>query len=131
MLTGCGAAPRPEEPSRSPETSSGASIPADGISLSDLGLSNGPLESFSLPKAAKVQTSVDQPTVITLVLSAPEATVIADYLRTALPAAGFTIDQDTADGDSSDSPALIFTGHGWTGTFTGAAETSAVAFKPS
>ncbi len=81
----------------------------------------GPVDAFSIPRGALFVTAVDQPNVVTLVLSAPSPTDVAGYLRTALPANGFRL---TADDPAART--LTFTGRGWDGTFTASAGTSAI-----
>ena len=89
-------------------------VPADGVTLRSLGYLNGPAEQFTLPRTALVTAAVDQPNNVTAVLTQPPPADVEAYLRRALPATGFTITADDPDGS-----ALTFTGHGWTGSFTG------------
>src|SRR5688500_6257548 len=115
-LAGCGSAVRPEPvlPSSSPSAPlAGVTLPADGLPLRDFGYSFGPLDAFSLPRGAVLVTSVDQADNVTAVLARPSAPDVADYLRRALPLAGFTVTADDAAGST-----LTFTGQGWAGSFT-------------
>lgn len=100
------------------------SVPADGVSLAELGLSHGP-GAFSVPRTAQITTVVDQPNTVALVFASPAAADLAAYLRRALPGAGFRI-----TGQAADPPALQFAGRGWTGSFTGSATASAVNLRP-
>lgn len=100
-------------------------IPADGLTLSDLGLVNGPVTAFSVPRGVGIVVAVDQPNGVSLVLKNLPASAIADYLRRALPGAGFAITRD----DPATST-LTFTGSGWHGSFTGAENSSAVILRP-
>jgi hypothetical protein len=133
LLGGCGAAGAPApEPIPSPAASStasqtaGPSIPTDGVTLRELGFTNGPVDTFSVPAGSVVTDKVDQPNAVTVVMSAPDTPRLAAYYRTALPAAGFTI---TADDRANGT--LTFDGHGWTGVLTGSEAASAVALRPS
>jgi hypothetical protein len=100
-------------------------LPADGVSLQALGYVNGPVQQFSLPRSAVLSASVDQANNVTAVLSKPSATEVAAYLRRALPVTGFTVVEDDPAG-----LAMTFSGHGWTGSFTGNETTSAVLLRP-
>ena len=124
---GCGAASGPE-PTSSPSARPSpveVSVPSDGVTLEELGFQNGPAV-FSVPRSSVLTTTVDQDRTVTLVIGEPSPEAMAQYLRIALPVTGFTIDQDeTAD----DSSTLTFSGFGWSGVFTGAAQTSAVTLR--
>lgn len=133
LLAGCGAAGVSDpEPSRSPSASSTAtataepSIPSDGLTLRELGFTNGPVDAFSVPASSLITDKVDQPNAVTVVMSAPDTPTLAAYYRVALPAAGFTI---TADDRANGT--MTFGGHGWTGVLTGSDAVSAVALRPS
>ena len=127
VLAGCGAAPRPDPvPPSSSLPSAVASVPADGLPLRTFGYSFGPLDAFSLPRETVLVTSVDQADNVTAVLARPSAPEVADYLRRALPLAGFTV-----TGDDPAGSALTFTGQGWSGSFTGASGSSAVLLRPA
>lgn len=101
------------------------SIPSDGISLAALGYLNGPVRQFSLPRTAVIRAKVDQPNNVTAVVSSPSPAQLSSYLRRALPEAGFLI---TADSPAANT--MTFTGHGWSGSFTGDDRTSAVLLRP-
>lgn len=90
-------------------------IPADGVTLREFGFKNGPLDQFSVPRTTYLFSSADQPNNVTLIASFPSADDLLAYLRTSLPATGFTI---TADDPAVST--LTFTGHGWSGTVTAA-----------
>jgi hypothetical protein len=119
----------PVVPSVSPASTASATaaptLPADGVSLQALGFLNGPVQQFSLPRSAVLSATVDQANNVTAVLSTPSATEVAAYLRRALPVTGFTVVEDDPAG-----LAMTFSGHGWTGSFTGNETTSAVLLRP-
>lgn len=140
VLSGCGAAAEPPNaPSSSPSPSASAS-PTEpsptptltptptlsGLTLRQLGFTNGPLDSFSLPNNLQLSTRVDQPNVVTVVMISPSPETVENYLRATLPEEGFTIDAQAAAGE-----AMTFTGHGWTGGFTGTGANSAVVLRPA
>ncbi|MFC7620634.1 hypothetical protein [Microlunatus sp. GCM10028923] len=127
MLAGCSAAPNGTRPSGGPSTpapTTSASIPADGVSLAELGFQNGPSDRVSLPRDVSFVTSADQPAAVTLVIDSPSGEAVATYLRRTLPAAGFTVDSDLGT-------TLAFSGYGWTGNFTGSPGGSALVLRPS
>lgn len=131
LLAGCGAADVSDPgPSRSTSASASAtaepSIPTDGLTLRELGFTNGPVDAFSVPASSLITDKVDQPNAVTVVMSAPDTPTLAAYYRTALPAAGFTV---TADDRANGT--MTFAGHGWTGVLTGSDTASAVALRPS
>jgi hypothetical protein len=127
MLAGCGAAPngpRPSPTASGPATpTASASIPADGVTLAELGFEHGPTDRLSLPRGLSLTTSADQPDAVTLVIGRPTAEEVAGYLRRTLPPAGFTIDTDLGQ-------TLTFSGFGWSGSFTGAGSSSALVLRP-
>lgn len=137
VLSGCGAAsstPTPSTPtpsttvpmpSASPSATPSPTPTLSGLTLRQLGFTNGPLDQFSLPSELLISTRVDQPNVVTIVLAGPSPEVVEDYLRTTLPQHGFTIDAQATDGQ-----AMTFAGDGWTGGFTGTGTTSAVVLRP-
>jgi hypothetical protein len=131
-LVACGAATgsgsdssSPPRPSVTPSPVT-VSIPADGIALAWYGYTNGPVQQFSLPRGSELVSRVDQANNVAAVLSRPAPEAVADYLRRALPAAGFAI---TADDRAALT--LTFSGYGWTGSFTAGDGTSAVLLRPS
>ena len=101
-------------------------IPADGVALAAFGYANGPVAQFSLPRTSYLVSKVDQPNNVTAVLSRPSPSEVAEYLRRALPATGFTMNQDDRI-----TLTMTFDGYGWTGSFTANAGTSAVLLRPS
>jgi len=134
---GCGRGEGPSGPSETTiptPTSSASSSPAgtarpspvDGVTLASLGFRNGPVQQFTLPRTALLSASVDQTNNVTAVLSQPPPADVADHLRQALPATGFTITADDPGG-----LALTFAGHGWTGSFTASEATSAILLRPA
>jgi len=129
LLGGCGSGEEPPTPpptTGTPGSTAAVTVPADGVTLRSLGYLNGPVEQFTLPRTALVSATVDQTNNVTAVLTSPPPTDVAAYLRRALPATGFTI---TAD--DPEALALTFAGHGWTGSFTGSATTSAILLRPA
>lgn len=143
-LSGCSGTPvspasSPSPAPSGPTTAGGgqASIPSDGVTLATLGFTHGPLQTFSIPRPAYVTATSDQASLVTLVIAAPSPSAVYVFLTSALPAAGFTISAQRANGASpgSDSstatPAMSFTGHGWSGNFTGDGSTSAVTLRPT
>jgi len=127
MLAGCSAAPTGPGPSPSSSGASSAApppVPADGVSLEQLGFDNGPTDRIFLPRGVSLITSADLATSVTLVIDQPPAERVAGYLRQSLPAAGFKIDSDRG-------ATLIFSGFGWSGSFTGAADSSALVLRPA
>lgn len=137
LLTGCGAGPEPADPTPTPSATSApptaTSAPPTtasptvetGLTLQQLGFDNGPAN-FSLPPDSVISTKVDQPNVVTVVLSSPGPETVEDYLRATLPDAGFRI-----DARSSAEGALTFKGEDWTGGFTGTGATSAIVLRPA
>lgn len=109
-VTGCSSAAEVSEPVPTSGTSA-PTVPAGGQTLAQLGITNGPVDRILVPQRITVEEVVDQPNVITLVVSQPGGAELAGYLRTQLPAAGWTI---TADANDS----LLFTGFGWDGAYT-------------
>jgi len=124
LLAGCSAEPRPAPPTRAPSPAT-VQVPADGVTLKQLGFTNGPADAFSLPRTSAIITSVDQPSGVTVVLSRPDPGELTAYLYRVLPETGFLITR--ADPAAT---TLVFTGFGWHGTFTGAGDTSAVILRP-
>lgn len=108
-VTGCSAAP-PPEPSGTTAVAPSANAQDGGVTLDELGWTNGPAGQVSLPERVQVTQRIDQPNVITAVLTAPDAATTADWLTRTLPDGGFTVT------DHNES-AVLFTGHGWSGSF--------------
>ncbi len=93
------------------------------MTLAQLGLEHGPT-TFSLPRNAVVDSVVDQPNNVVLVLRTPPAE-IAGYLRRTLPGAGFEVSAaDPADGT------FTFEGQGWRGSFTTGDGACAILLRP-
>ena len=121
-----GPVPRSVSPTPPPSAATQlVTIPADGVSLQTLGYLNGPVQQFSLPRTSVLTAAVDQANNVTAVLSSPPPAEVAAYLRRSLPMAGFTLVKDDPA-----ALAMIFTGHGWTGSFTGNGTASAVLLRP-
>jgi hypothetical protein len=127
VLAGCSAG-HPSDANAPPPAASPAappSVPSDGVTLSALGYLNGPVRQFSLPRTAVIRAKVDQPNNVTAVVSSPSPEEMSSYLRRALPASGFMI---TADSPAANT--MTFTGHGWSGSYTGNERASAVLLRP-
>jgi hypothetical protein len=126
-LTGCGAGSVPDVPTTSsPSPTPTVSRPADGVSLSALGFENGPVDRVFVPVGAQVSSRVDQTNNVTVVMTSPSATdLVAFYRRTAV-GNGFAV-----TGDDAATTTLTFAGFGWTGTFTGDQQASALLLRPA
>jgi hypothetical protein len=127
LLAGCSADHSSDSNTPPPAASPAAppSVPSDGVTLSALGYLNGPSQQFSLPRTAVIKAKVDQPNNVTAVVSSPSPAEMSSYLRRALPATGFMI---TADSPAANT--MTFTGHGWSGSYTGDERASAVLLRP-
>jgi hypothetical protein len=127
LFTGCSASYSSDSNTPPPAASPAPplSIPSDGVTLAALGYLNGPVRQFSLPRTAVIRAKVDQPNNVTAVVSSPSPTELGSYLRRALPATGFKI---TADSPATNT--MTFTGHGWSGSYTGDERASAVLLRP-
>ncbi len=88
------------------------------------GVQNGPA-AFSLPRGSVPVRTVDQPDNVVVVLSAPGPADVADYLRRALPESGFSVLEPNPS-----QPTFRFRGHGWAGSFTSSATSSAILLRP-
>ncbi|WP_425308331.1 hypothetical protein AADG42_06095 [Ammonicoccus fulvus] len=128
LVAGCSASGPAPVPEPSPVTASAEAyaVPAGGVSLAQLGFGNGPADRVTVPAGARLNLRVDQPNMQTMTFSAPEASVIAQWLQEHLPGAGFTI---TASG--VDAGGLVFTGHGWDGAFTSGGAEAALTLRRS
>lgn len=113
--------------SGSPSPEASPSIPDAGEELTAFGISNGPQDSFSLPTRAVITARSDRPELVELAVTEPRAHGMYRYLIRALPAEGFTITKKHA---STSEPAISFTGHRWTGKFTGDGSTSGITLRP-
>lgn len=109
VLTGCSAVPDYDPPA--PDATITASVPPGGMSLRELGGDQGPVDAVTIPRSHQLRVATFQVNVVNLVFVAPDAGELAEWFRTTLPEAGWTITTDSND-------ALIFTGHGWDGVFT-------------
>lgn len=98
------------------------SVPTGGVSLAQLGFRNGPADLVTLPAGVRLGLRVDQPNMLTATVIAPEATAVADWLRTHLSEGEFEI---TADGDGG----VVFEGHGWEGAFTASNAEAALTLR--
>lgn len=126
-VAGCSAAGTdPSVPTPSPTPSPTVSVPADGVSLSALGFENGPVDRVFVPVGAQVSSRVDQTNNVTVVMTAPSAADLAAFYRRTTVGNGFTV---TADDPATTT--LTFTGFGWTGTFTGDSQASALLLRPA
>ncbi len=127
LLVGCSAGPSSDSTPAPPAVSAASppSIPSNGRTLAAFGYLNGPISQFSLPRSAHITTKVDQPNNVVAVISSPSPEAIASYLRRALPAAGFDIVIDNPEANT-----MTFTGNGWSGSFTGNSQVSAILLRP-
>ena len=137
LVAGCAAdGPLPIGPSASSSASTSSAptsptpvglpaSPANAVTLAAMGFRHGPVDAFFLPADSVLITRADQPNVVVLVLSAPPARQLADFLRQTLPAAGYDITADRPE-----AAVLTFAGRGWTGSFTGSATSSALVLRP-
>ncbi|MDO4783827.1 MAG: hypothetical protein Q3997_01870 [Propionibacteriaceae bacterium] len=114
---GCAAAPLPVPSPRQ----SLAPIPPDGRPLAAFGINNGP-PGFSLPASTRGVIDIDDPKVVTLIISAPEASLVSDYLRANLPGQGYRI--------SGEAPgSLVFEGPGYRGALTSSGDVTALTLR--
>ena len=126
-LTGCAAGNVPDAPaSSSPSPTPTVSRPADGVSLAALGFENGPVDRVFVPVGAQVSSRVDQTNNVTVVLTSPSATDLAAFYRRTAVGNGFAL-----TGDDAATTTLTFAGFGWTGTFTGDRQASALLLRPA
>ena len=130
-LAGCGAASAPDAPSSGSSTAGAGptppvSTPSDGVSLSALGFENGPVDRVFVPSGAQVSSRVDQTNNVTVVMTSPSAAELAAFYRSTTTGNGFAL-----TGDDAATTTLTFAGFGWTGTFTGDAQASALLLRPA
>ena len=126
-LGGCGAAARPDIPvPPSPASTAPVRAPSDGVSLSVLGFTYGPVDRVFVPAGAQVGSRVDQPDNVAVVLTAPPAADLLAFYRRTARANGFVITADDAR-----TRTLTFRGFGWSGTFTGDDRASALLLRPA
>ncbi|RCK68995.1 hypothetical protein DT076_13905 [Desertihabitans brevis] len=119
LLTGCSAAPAPTPP---PQPPASTVVVAGAVTLRELGLTHGPVDLVTLPEDVTVLERIDQPNVITLVLTAEDGPPSAAHLEQTLPDVGYTVD---ATGGGS----LLFSGPGWSGAFTTSTEVSGLTLR--
>ena len=119
LLAGCSATAPGLNPNPSPSASATVVIP--GTPLSTF-VENGP-RPFSLPDVSPLDV-IDQPNVVTLILTPSDGKLTHDHLLENLEAMGFEI-----IGTSSDS--LVFENPGWEGALTTANELSALTLRRS
>jgi len=96
------------------------------VSLAALGFENGPVDRVFVPVGAQLASRVDQTNNVTLVLTAPSAADLAAFYRRTAAGNGFTV-----TGDDAATATLTFAGFGWTGTFTGDRQASALLLRPA
>ena len=97
-------------------------MPADGVTLAQLGFEHGPAL-FSLPRGASITTASDQENTVTLVLGAPSTLELATFFRRAWPLAGYVVTGDVVDGDTA---TVAFTAGDWHGSVTGRGDVTGV-----
>ena len=90
--------------------SSAARTPADGVTLASLGFTNGP-SYLLVPRGVVIKERVDQPNVVTLVLTWPDGPTVARYLTGNVEAMGFRL-------VASSSDSVVFADDHWDGAFT-------------
>jgi len=100
-------------PSSQPSTN--PRLPAGGVWLSNYGFQNGPA-GFSLPEGLAISERIDQANVVTLIVDAAQAELLAGYLDRNLSAMGFEIVARALNLGTPTS--LIFEAPGWHGAFT-------------
>lgn len=106
-LAGCsGAAPATQD-STPPVVSS--AVPPGGQPLGQLGIEHGPF--LTLPVGIRPTRTIDQPNVVTILVSTADGAKVIAHLKANLAKQGWTV---TAESDDS----LIFTTQGWEGAFT-------------
>ncbi len=115
LLTGCSASgngsPTPvDTTSASTPIPASSTRPTDAVALSAYAISHGPAV-FGLPAGLTVVQKVDQPNVVTLVLTAESSKNLESWLVKNLPTMGYRI-----DGSGGDS--VVFTGVEWSGAYT-------------
>lgn len=124
--TGCAAGPVSDTPPpAAPAPTPTVSAPADGVSLAALGFENGPADRVFVPAGARITSRVDQTNNVTVVLTSPSASDLVAFYRRTVPANGFRL-----TGDDPATTTLTFAGLGWTGTFTGDTQASALLLRP-
>lgn len=121
-VVGCSAAPPPSASTATSEPTAAPNEQDGGVTLDTLGWNNGPAAQVSLPEKVQISQRVDQSNVITAVLDAPDGPTTAQWLARTLPEGGFTVT------DHSER-AVLFTGHGWDGSFTSNPEVSAITLR--
>ena len=105
-VAGCAASP----PAVQAPRPSIAPVPGGGRLLSDLGVRHGP-PGFSLPAEFLGVVNIDDPKVVTLIVSAPRASELAAYLRTSLPPQGYLL-------RGTDPESLVFERSDYRGALT-------------
>lgn len=108
LLAGCSSVPNFDPPNTPPPTT--VPVPADGMSLRELGVKYGPVDAVVIPRQHELRLLTSQINVVNLVFTAPDAQALAEWFRTTLPGAGWEITTDN-------NGALLFTGYGWDGSF--------------
>ena len=120
-LAGCaGGTPSPS-PSV-PSSPAAVSQPSGGVSLRQLGFSNGPVDTVFLPTSVTVTRRVDQVNVTSAFGPAADGPSVVAFLRRTLPAAGWTVDTDAGG-------SLLFHDAGHDGAFTQSADLWALTLR--
>ena len=96
--------------SATPRPPTGPDADPGTVPLSELGFRNGP-EGFRVPSGLVLSGRVDQTNVVTFTMDGAQGRRLHEYLMTALPSMGWTI-----EGSSGDS--IVFSASGWEGAFT-------------
>lgn len=108
MLAACAAAPTAPQDPGPPVT---VSRPPDGVSLRQLGFTNGPVDTVFLPAGVQLTRKVDQVNVTTALGPGDQGATVYAFLRRTLQAGIWVVD---ADRDTS----LLFHNAGYDCAFT-------------
>ncbi len=111
-LSACSAAPgTPSDPG--PPVA--ISRPPDGVSLRQLGFTNGPVDTVFLPTTAQITRKVDQVNVTTAFGPGAQSAEVLAYVRRTLPPQVWTVDSDAGG-------SLIFHSNAYDGAFTSSSD---------
>lgn len=119
-LAGCSAAAPPSRPAPS-SAQPAPSFGPDVVTLAELGFRNGPVDRVPLPAGVRLAERIDQPNVVTIVITAPPGEEFIAFLADRLPEAGFEVRAASASG-------IVFSGFGWDGGAT-AGEATALTLR--
>lgn len=111
-------------PSRSPSPSASAS-PVATVHV------NAPIGSFPIPPGARVIANMSCPKQILLGMSPVTPSRASAFYTAALPAAGYKISSNIQTGSSENVTLIGFSGHGYTGSISAAADLNAAGVPAS